>query len=145
MNMQKIAKIMLRRTSHDYILVRAYTWNRSRSGWYCMRSNHVRQAPPRQIERRTVCRQGTKAERLRYSGRGHRKTEYDAERLPGRVWIPAFQCCLVSLPEEHGDSGYGYREYPTPEKLQENQQRKIYSNEPERLLWIQAQDCRCTV
>ena len=34
-----------------------------------------------------------KAERLRYSG---------------RVRIPAFQCCPVSLPEEHGDSGYGY-------------------------------------
>ena len=49
-----------------------------------------------------------KAERLRYSGRRHRKTEYDAERLPGRVRIPAFQCCIVSLPEEHGDSGYGY-------------------------------------
>ena len=49
-----------------------------------------------------------KAERLRYSGRGHRETEYDAERLPGRVRIPAFQCCIVSLPEEHGDSGYGY-------------------------------------
>lgn len=25
MNMQKIAKIMLRRASHDYILIRAYT------------------------------------------------------------------------------------------------------------------------
>lgn len=62
-----------------------------------------------------------KAERLRYSGRGHRKTEYDAERLSGRVRIPAFQCCLVSLPEKYGDSGYSYREYPTPEKLQENQ------------------------
>ena len=36
------------------------------------------------------------------------KTEYDAERLSGRVRIPAYQCCLVSLPEEHGDSGYGY-------------------------------------
>lgn len=86
-----------------------------------------------------------KAERLRYSGRGHRKTEYDAERLPGRVRIPAFQCCLVSLPKEHGDSGYGYRKYPTPEKLQENQQRKIYPDEPEGLLRIQAQDRRCTV
>lgn len=61
------------------------------------------------------------AERLRYSGRGHRKTEYDAERLSGRVRIPAFQRCLVSLPEKHGDSGYGYREYPAPEKLQKNQ------------------------
>ena len=48
-----------------------------------------------------------KAERLRYSGRGHRKTEYDAERLPGRVRIPAYQRRLVSLPEKHGDSGYG--------------------------------------
>lgn len=73
------------------------------------------------------------------------KTECDAERLPGRVWIPAYQCCLVSLPEEHGDSGYGYREYPTPEKLQENQQRKIHPDEPEGLLRIQAQDRRCTV
>lgn len=36
------------------------------------------------------------------------KTEYDAERLPGRVRIPAFRCCIVSLPEKHGDSGYGY-------------------------------------
>ena len=36
-------------------------------------------------------------------------------------------------------------EYPTPEKLQENQQRKIYPNESERLLWVQAQDRRCTV
>lgn len=49
-----------------------------------------------------------KAEGLRYSGRGHRKAEYDAKRLSGRVWIPAYQCRLVSLPEEHGDSGYGY-------------------------------------
>ena len=73
------------------------------------------------------------------------KTEYDAERLPGRVRIPAYQCRLVSLPEKHGDSGYGYRQYPTPEKLQENQQRKIYPDEPERLLRIQAQDRRCTV
>ena len=36
------------------------------------------------------------------------KNEYYAERLSGRVWIPAFRCRLVSLPEEHGDSGYGY-------------------------------------
>ena len=48
------------------------------------------------------------AERLWHSGRGHRQTEYDAERLSGRVQIPAFQCRLVSLPQEHGDSGYGY-------------------------------------
>lgn len=73
------------------------------------------------------------------------QTEYDAERLPGRVRILTFQCRLISLPEKHGDSGYGYREYPTPEKLQENQQRKIYPDEPERLLWIQTQDRRCTV
>ena len=32
----------------------------------------------------------------------------DIERLSSRVRIPAFRCCLVSLPEEHGDSGYGY-------------------------------------
>ena len=49
-----------------------------------------------------------KAERLRYSSRRHRKTECDAERLPGRVRIPAYQCRLVSLPEKYGDSGYGY-------------------------------------
>lgn len=73
------------------------------------------------------------------------QTEYDAERLPGRVRISAFWCCLVSLPEKHGDSGYGYREYPTPEKLQENQQRKIYPDESERLLRIQTQDRRCTI
>nr|DAU27624.1 MAG TPA: hypothetical protein [Caudoviricetes sp.] len=36
-------------------------------------------------------------------------------------------------------------QYPTPEKLQENQQRKIYPDEPERLLRIQTQDRRCTV
>ena len=76
-----------------------------------MCSNHVRQTPSRQVERRTA----------------------------------AFQCCLVSLPEKHGDSGYGYREYLTPEKLQENQQREIYPDESEGLLRIQAQDRRCTV
>ena len=43
------------------------------------------------------------------------------------------------------DSGYGYREYLAPEKLQENQQRKIYPDEPEGLLRIQTQDRRCTV
>lgn len=42
MNMRRSAKIMLRRAEHDYILVRAYTWNRSRSGWYYMYSDHVR-------------------------------------------------------------------------------------------------------
>ena len=84
-------------------------------------------------------------ERLRYSGRGHRKTEYDAERLSVRVRIPAYQCRLVSLPKEHGDSGYGYRKYSSPEKLQENQQRKIYPDESEGLLWLQTQDRRCTV
>ncbi len=73
------------------------------------------------------------------------KIKHDAERLPGRVRIPAYQCRLVSLPEKHGDSGYGYREYSTPEKLQKNQQRKIYPDESEGLLWIQAQDRRCTV
>lgn len=36
------------------------------------------------------------------------KIECDAERLPGRVRISAFQCRLVSLSEEHGDSGYDY-------------------------------------
>lgn len=39
---------------------------------------------------------------------GIEKTECDAERLPGRVRIPAFQCRLVSFPEKYGDSGYGY-------------------------------------
>lgn len=42
MNMQKIAKIMLRRMSHDYIPIRTYTWNHIRSGWSCMCSDHVR-------------------------------------------------------------------------------------------------------
>lgn len=56
-------------------------------------------------------------------------------------WIPVSE----RLPEEHGDSGYGYRQYPTPEKLQENQQRKIYPDESEGLLRIQTQDRRCTV
>ena len=78
-------------------------------------------------------------------GERYADKEQKAERLPGGVRISAFQCCLVSLPEEHCDSGYGYREYPTPEKLQENQQRKVYPDEPERLLRIQAQDRRCTV
>ena len=49
--MQKIAKIMLRRMSHDYILIRTYTWNHIRSGWTCMRSDRVQQAPPRRLER----------------------------------------------------------------------------------------------
>lgn len=40
---------------YDYILIRTYTWNHSRSGRSCMHSDHVRQAPPRQIKRRTVC------------------------------------------------------------------------------------------
>ena len=39
MNMQKIAKIMLRRMSHDYIPIRAYTWNHSRSGWSSISSD----------------------------------------------------------------------------------------------------------
>lgn len=52
---------------------------------------------------------------------------------------------LSACPKKHGDSGYGYREYLTPEKLQKNQQRKIYLDGPERLLRIQAQDRRCTV
>lgn len=30
-----------------------------------------------------------------------KKTEYDAERLSGRVRIPAYQCRLVSLPEKN--------------------------------------------
>lgn len=40
---------------YDYILIRIYTWNHIRSGRSCMRSDHVRQAPPRRLERRTVC------------------------------------------------------------------------------------------
>lgn len=51
MNTQRNAKIMSRRMSHDYILIRTYTWNHSRSNWSCMCSDHVRQAPPRRIER----------------------------------------------------------------------------------------------
>lgn len=30
------------RMSHDYILIRTYTWNHSRRDWSCMRSDHVR-------------------------------------------------------------------------------------------------------
>ena len=41
-DIQRIAKIMLRRTSHDYILIRTYTWNHIRSGWACMCGDHVR-------------------------------------------------------------------------------------------------------
>lgn len=114
------------------------------TGLVCVAIMYDKHHPDKQKGERYADKE-QKAEGLRYSGRGHRKTEYDAERLPGRVRIPAFRCRLVSLPEEHGDSGYGYREYPAPEKLQENQQRKIYPDEPERLLRIQAQDRRCTV
>jgi predicted DCC family thiol-disulfide oxidoreductase YuxK len=42
MNMLRNVRNILRRMIHDYILVRTYTWNHSRSGWYCMRSDHVR-------------------------------------------------------------------------------------------------------
>ena len=41
----------MRRKSHDYILIRIRPWNHIRNGWSCMCSNHVRQTPPRQIER----------------------------------------------------------------------------------------------
>nr|DAO96220.1 MAG TPA: hypothetical protein [Caudoviricetes sp.] len=51
--MQKIAKIMLRRKKHDCIFIRIHHWNHSRSGRSCMRSDHVRQAPPRQIVERS--------------------------------------------------------------------------------------------
>ena len=36
---------------YDYILIRAYTRNHNRRDWACMRCDHVRQAPPRRIER----------------------------------------------------------------------------------------------
>ena len=42
-------------TDHDYILIRIHPWNHIRSGRSCMCSDHVRQAPPRRLERRTVC------------------------------------------------------------------------------------------
>lgn len=32
----------IRRMSHDYILIRTYTWNHNRRDWPCMRSDHVR-------------------------------------------------------------------------------------------------------
>lgn len=44
-----------RRMSHDYILIRTYARHHNRRDRTCMRSDHVRQAPPRRIERRTVC------------------------------------------------------------------------------------------
>lgn len=40
---------------HDYILIRIHPWNHIRNGWSCMCSDHVRQVPLRQIERRMVC------------------------------------------------------------------------------------------
>jgi hypothetical protein len=40
---------------YDYVLIRIHPWNHIRSGWPCMRGDHVRQAPPKRIERRTVC------------------------------------------------------------------------------------------
>lgn len=42
---------MLRRMSHDYILIRTCTWNHNRRDRTCMCSDHVRQAPPRRLER----------------------------------------------------------------------------------------------
>ena len=115
------------------------------TGLVCVAIMYDKHHPDKQQKGERYADKEQKAERLRYSSRRHRKTECDAERLPGRVRIPAYQCRLVSLPEEHGDSGYGYREYLAPEKLQKDQQRKIYPDEPEGLLRIQAQDRRCTV
>lgn len=50
-----VKEIMREEENHDYILIRIHPWNHIRSGWSCIRGDHVRQAPPRQIERRTVC------------------------------------------------------------------------------------------
>nr|DAR19186.1 MAG TPA: hypothetical protein [Caudoviricetes sp.] len=36
---------------HDYILIRFHTWNHIRCGWDYMLCDHVRQAPPRRVER----------------------------------------------------------------------------------------------
>ena len=47
-------------------------------------------------------------------------------------------CILVTLVMSNS-------QYTTPEKLQKNQQRKIYPDESEGLLRIQAQDRRCAV
>lgn len=41
-----------RRMSYDYIHISIHPWNYIRSGYPCMRSDHVRQAPSRQIERK---------------------------------------------------------------------------------------------
>jgi hypothetical protein len=35
---------------YDYILIRIYTWNHSRSDWSCMCGDHVQQAPSRRLE-----------------------------------------------------------------------------------------------
>nr|DAG36855.1 MAG TPA: hypothetical protein [Bacteriophage sp.] len=51
MNMRRSAKITLRRKKHDYILIRIHPWSHIRSGWPCMCSDHVRQAPPGRLER----------------------------------------------------------------------------------------------
>ena len=40
----------IRRTDHDYIRIRIYHWSYIRSGWHCMCSDYVRQAPPRRIK-----------------------------------------------------------------------------------------------
>lgn len=42
---------MLRRMSHDCILIRIHPWNRIWSGWSCIHSNHVRQTPPGRLEK----------------------------------------------------------------------------------------------
>nr|DAM40525.1 MAG TPA: hypothetical protein [Caudoviricetes sp.] len=42
----------MRRWKHDHIHIMIHSWNHIRSGRPCMRSDHVRQAPPRRVERK---------------------------------------------------------------------------------------------
>lgn len=44
-------EIMREEENHDYILIRIRPWSYIRSNWSCMRSDHVRQAPSRRLER----------------------------------------------------------------------------------------------
>ena len=49
--------------------------------------------------RRDYADKEQKAERLRYSGRGHRKTEYDAERLPAEYGYLLTSAALSACPK----------------------------------------------
>lgn len=55
MNFIRVSQIysekLMRRWKDDYILIRIHPWNHIRSGWSCICGDHVRQAPPRRLER----------------------------------------------------------------------------------------------